>query len=246
MQRNHLCELDDGTMTIVPGIIFLPWDVFAFIDDSIDCISTPFSGPRGDYEGAVRRAEFANAQQAFYTGYVKGHSIKVETVFLPNGISTLFGPVSAWQADAGIAAMSNLNAFLVLIQRGRFFSQVGAEVLFTVFGDLAFNLGHQCIQSCYHTVAAAAQLTDAQRCCNAAMRLARITIEKNYAMLSNLFRICAEKDGYKIAKEKPYTIEQLRVCMLLTNCYICFNGNTSGSNNTFGLSPPSLSEYLSL
>jgi hypothetical protein len=46
MQRDHLRELDDGTMTIVPGINFLPWDVFAFIDDSIDRISTPSSGPR--------------------------------------------------------------------------------------------------------------------------------------------------------------------------------------------------------
>jgi hypothetical protein len=214
----------------------------------IPSITSPhlFSGPHGDYEGAARRAQFADVQQAFYTGYIKGHGIKVETVFLTNGISTLFGPVSAWQADAGIAAMSNLNAFLVLIQRGQFFSPVGAEVLFNVFGDLAFNLGHQCIQPYYRTFAAAAQLTDAQRRCNAAMRSAHITIEKNYAMVSNLFRICAEKDGYKIAKEKPYTIKQLCVCTLLTNCYICFNVNTMGSNNTFGLSLPRLSEYLSL
>ena len=82
-------------MTIIPGINFMPWDVFAFIDDSIDRISTPFSGLRGDYEGAARRAEYADAQQAFYTGYIKAHGIKVETVFLPNGLCTLFGPVSA-------------------------------------------------------------------------------------------------------------------------------------------------------
>jgi hypothetical protein len=68
------------------------------------------------------------------------YGIKVKTVFLPNGISTLFGPVSAWQADAGIVAMLNLNVFLVFIQRGQFFSPAGAEVLFTAFGDLAFNL----------------------------------------------------------------------------------------------------------
>jgi hypothetical protein len=73
VQRDHLRELVDGTMTIVPGINFMPWDVFAFIDDSIDRISTPFSGPRGDYEGAARRAEYADAQQAFYTGYIKAH-----------------------------------------------------------------------------------------------------------------------------------------------------------------------------
>jgi hypothetical protein len=116
VQRDHLRKLVDGTMRIVPGINFMPWDIFAFIDDSINRISTPFSGPCGDYEGAAHRSEYANAQQAFYTGYIKAHGIKVKTVFLLNGLCTLFGPVSAWCADAGIAAMSNLNAFLVLIQ----------------------------------------------------------------------------------------------------------------------------------
>jgi hypothetical protein len=60
------------------------------------------------------------------------------------------------------------------------------------------------------------------------------------------FCICETRDGYKIAKERPYAIEQLRVCTLLTNCYVCMNGDVAGSDNTFGLSPPMLSEYLRL
>ena len=68
IQCDHLCELVHGTMTIIPGINFMPWDVFVFIDDSINRISTPFWGPRRDYEGAAHRAEYADAQQAFYTG----------------------------------------------------------------------------------------------------------------------------------------------------------------------------------
>jgi hypothetical protein len=246
VQCDHLHELVDGTMRIVPGINVMPWDVFAFINDSIDPISTPFSGPHGDYEGAARRAEYANAQQAFYTGYIKAHGIKVETAFLPNGLCTLFGPVSARCVDTGIAAMSNLNAFLILIQQGQFFSPAGAEVLFSAFGDCAFILGHQGIKSYYRTFAAIVQLTDAQKRCNAAMRSVHITTKKNYAMVSNLFCICMTRDGYKIAKERPYAIEQLCVCTLLTNCYACMNGNVAGSDNTFGLSPPMLSKYLRL
>jgi hypothetical protein len=194
----------------------------------------------------VCRTEYANVQQAFYMGHINVHGIKVETVFLPNGLCSLFGPVSAWRANAGIVAMSNLNTFLVLIQRGQFFSPAGAEVLFSAFGDCAFNLGDQCIQSYYRAFAAGVQLTDAQKWCNAAMRSARITIKKNYAMASNLFHICATSDGYKIAKERPYAIEQLRVCTLLTNCYVCMNGDVAGSDNTFGLSPPMLSNFLRL
>ena len=71
-------------------------------------------------------------------------------------------------------------------------------------------------------------MTDVQKRCNAAMRSARITVEKYYAMVSNLFHICETRDGYKIANERPYAIEQLRVCTLLTN--------------SFGLSPPMLSK----
>jgi hypothetical protein len=154
--------------------------------------------------------------------------------------------VFAWRANAGIAATSNLNAFLVLIQQGQFFSPARARVLFSAFGDCAFNLGDQCIQSYYRAFAAGVQLTNAQKRCNAVMRSAHITIKKNFAMVSNLFRICATRDGYKIAKERPYLIEQLCVCTLLTNCYVCMNGSVVGSDNTFGLSPPMLSKYLRL
>jgi hypothetical protein len=188
VQPDHLRELVDGTMTIVPSINFMPWDVFAFIDNSIDHISTPFSGPHRDYEGAARRAEYADAQQAFYTGYIKAHGIKVETVFLPNGLCTLFGPVSAQRADAGVAAMSNLNAFLVLIQQGQFFSSTRTEVLFSAFGDCAFNLVHQCIQSYYRAFGAGAQLTDAQKRCNAVMRSACITVEQDSAPARDEYR----------------------------------------------------------
>ena len=65
-------------------------------------------------------------------------------------------------------------------------------------------------------------------------------------VVSNLFRICKTRDGYKIAKERHDAIEQLRVCTLLTNCYVCMNGDIAGSDNTFGLSPPMLKEYLRL
>jgi hypothetical protein len=144
---------------------------------SIDRILTPFSGPRGDYEGTVHRAEYADAQQAFYFGYVKDHGIKVETIFLPNGLSTLFGPMSARQADAGVLVMSNLNKFLVELQCGCFCTQVGAEVYFCGFGDSAFNLGLQAIQSYYRKFNHGAELDWPRVRYNEAMRSARIAIE---------------------------------------------------------------------
>ena len=50
----------------------------------------------------------------------------------------------------------------------------------------------------------------------------------------------------KIAKKNPYASEQLLVSHLLVNCYICVNGDQASSINAFGLTPPSLEEYLAL
>jgi hypothetical protein len=198
VQRNHQCKLIDGTLTIVPGINIMPWDVFGFIDDSIYRILTPFSGPRGDYEGAARRAKYADAQQAFFSGYVKDHGIKVKTIFLPNGPSTLFGPVSARQADVGVLAMSNLNEFLVELQRGCFITQAGAEVYFCSFGDSAFNLGLQAIQSYYCKFNRGAKLAWLQARCNKAMKLATIAIEKNTAWSAIFFASAARQRAARL------------------------------------------------
>ena len=63
--ERHVEQLD-GLYDIIPGLEFLPWDVFGFIDDSIYKISKPFSGPRGDYVGAAQKEEFDKSQRALY------------------------------------------------------------------------------------------------------------------------------------------------------------------------------------
>jgi hypothetical protein len=77
--------------------------------------------------------------------------------------------------------MSNLNKFLVELQRGRFCTQAGTEVYFCGFGDSAFNLGLQAIQSYYHEFNRGAELDWPRARCNEAMRLARIVIKKTTA-----------------------------------------------------------------
>ncbi len=104
----------------------------------------------------------------------------------------------------------------------------------------------QCIQSYYRDFAGAAQLDGARRKCNALMKAAQVTVEKSYAMVSNLFRILGSTEGYRIAKKDSVALEQFRVCILLTNCYICLNGYQAGSINTINLSLPSLEDYLVL
>ncbi len=109
--------------------------------------------------------------------------------------------------------MSNLNNYLVELQRGRFFTREGEEVYYSEFGDIAFNLGLQCIQS-YFKNYKGAELDAAQGKCNSSKKTVRIAIEKNYAQVSNGFCICCLKEGSKIAKTNPIAIEQLQVCHL--------------------------------
>ena len=179
------------------------------------------------------------------TRYKKLHGIKVETVFMPNGLTALFGPVSARRSDVGVLYMSNLDAFLCFIQRGLILAMV-LPVLYAVFGDTAFALHLECVQSYYRSLGAAADLTDDQKRINLFLKRARQTIEKNYGQLANEFHICDVKPGMKLAKPNPYALEQLRVCHLMLNCKVCLNGDQAGSTNTFGVAPPSLEQYLTL
>jgi hypothetical protein len=55
LQRDHLCELIDGSFVVIEGLEFSPCDAFAFIDNSIDDCNVPYAGPRGDWLGTARR-----------------------------------------------------------------------------------------------------------------------------------------------------------------------------------------------
>jgi hypothetical protein len=53
-QKDWLYIDHQGNATLVPGLTELPFNIFGFIDDTINPIFVLFSGPAGDYEGAPR------------------------------------------------------------------------------------------------------------------------------------------------------------------------------------------------
>ena len=80
--------------------------------------------------------------------YIRGtrthrHGIRVGTCFRPDGICTVFGPVSARHHDASVLRTSNLNSFLYELQNGHFSTTNEDPVFYTAFGDCAYNLGMQ-------------------------------------------------------------------------------------------------------
>jgi hypothetical protein len=192
-QRDHIQYDANNNPEIVPGLNHLPpeYNIFGFVDDTIDQICIPYAGPAGDFIGAPRKAQYMTAQRAVYTGYKKLHGIKMETVFLPNGISTIFGPVSARRNDLGVLGMSRLNDWLFAIQQHD-------QIRYSLLGDGIFNIhGNSLIVSYYrrHFV----PLTMAQMRINNALKSARVSIEKNYGHQSVVFRICDSKQSYKLA-----------------------------------------------
>ena len=55
-QKDRLYVNHQGNQTLVPGLNELPFSICGFIDDTIDSILVPFSGPDGDYEGYMHRS----------------------------------------------------------------------------------------------------------------------------------------------------------------------------------------------
>ena len=239
-QKDRWYHDHQGNVTWVPGLEKLPYNIFGWIDGTIDKVLVPFSGPDGDYDGAPRRAQYIDAQESVYSGWKKLHGIKLETVLLPNGISTLFGPVSARQNDRGTLNLSGLDRFLTLIQ-----TSLPAHRRCMVFGDSIYRGFLQNITSYYRAIPPDV-LTPPELKINASLRSARQPIEKNYGLTSCVQRICDSRRGYQLGKQHPYSLEQLRVCHLLINCYICFNGDQASGVNTFDCPPPTIDEYLRL
>ena len=113
-----------------------------------------------------------------YTGYKKIHCPKFETLLLPNGLSMLFGLVSARCFDRGVLTMSNINNLFLSIQDGRFVA-AGRPAFYAVLGNDTFALNLECIFS-YYCCIGGVHLTPAQDKVNMYLKTARITIEKSY------------------------------------------------------------------
>ena len=192
----------EGNVWWSPGLENLPYWIFGFIDCSIYGTNVPYSGPDGDIIGAGRKRWYDVMQRAIYTGFTHGHGMKVETVRLPNGISTVFGPVSDRRVDISytgrsVQDMSGLNEFLRCIQLGRYPRKYAA------LGDGIYGVEMECIRSYFKAHFTRAQVTPYMRVCDAEMKACRQSIEWGYGKTSNVFAICKNEDNFKLGKQNP-------------------------------------------
>ncbi len=108
-----------------------------------------------------------------YSGWKKLHGIKVETVNLPNGMSTLFSPVTGRQNDQGTLNLSELDRFLSLIQ-----AMLPAHRKCMLFGDSIF-CGQLQNNTTYYQAILPGVLTAAELKINPAFQSAQQPIKKN-------------------------------------------------------------------
>ena len=203
MRKPKLHTDENGDTWRSPGLAECPYRIFGFVDCSIYKTDVPFSGPDGDKEGAPRKPRHGITQRAIYTGWKHVHGVKVETVMLPNGISTLFGPASCRRGDVGgnasLQQMSGLNNFLSLIHRGR----PNLTPPYAALGDGVYRTNLECIRTYYRGYFNGAALTPYMRVCDAEMSGCRQSIEWGYGKTSNMFSICKDPDNFKLAESNP-------------------------------------------
>ena len=198
-----------------PGLAESPMRVFAIIDCKVYKTNVPFSGPRDGDVGAPRKRRYGTAQEAFFTGHRSRRSWKVENVLLPNGISTMFGPVSCRRTDIGGGAsvqdMSRLGNFLRLIQRGR----PALTPPYAVLGDFPYGVNMETIRTYYRAYFTPATRTEYMNICDAVFGDVRQGIEWMYGKTENNFKVCSNPNNFKMGQRNPVSVEQTLLIYLL-------------------------------
>jgi len=169
-----------------------------------------------------------------HSRYFRGHGLKFQMVFLPNGMfGSVFG--ASWNRnDNGILNLSGLADYLVSI-----LSKIPGYNFFpALYGDAIFALSAT-IVSRYQT-----PCTEWESMVNKRMSAVRICEEHAYGSVFNLFRLLTVQRQMTLLRNGATKRRLGVVTFFLHNCYTCFRGN--GANTMFRTVPPTIAEYLPL
>lgn len=164
----------------------------------------------------------------FFNGHKRLHSIKFQSLMLPNGIiQNLFGSVIGRRHDAHLLARSKV---IQKIQR----KFQGWENPPYLYGDSGYPLSTSII------VPFKGNLQGRQKRVNKRMSPLRVCVEWGFAKILQLFPFVDFKKNLKVGKEKVPKF--YKVATILTNCHTCLYG--SQVCQYFEVDPPTLEEYL--
>ena len=223
-------ELDRTHIINTP---FETWRVFGIIDDT--CIKTtrPGSGPIDDSEHAPRRVGAHEIQRAFYSGYMRAHGLKYQTLLLPNGmLGSVWGSAISHN-DVGVMNMSGLEDHLQEILD----FIPGTTSYPTLFGDAIFVPSPVVTNRIQNS-------TQEQTIIDRRMNSIRQSVELTYGLFFGLFHYFREPRRLQMLNKAELHYRTGMVGFFLLNCYTCIRGNVVTS--FFNVQPPSIEEYLPL
>lgn len=182
-------------------------------------------------DGTVRPICRPNKNQRIvYNGHKRVHSLKFQSVALPNGmIANLYGPIEGKRHDSGMLADSGLLQELEQYT----FSPTGEPMC--IYGDPAYPLRVN-LQALFRV----GQITPEMEEFNRSMSSVRVAVEWIFGDIINYFKFMDFKKNLKIGLSqvgKMYVVSAI-----LRNGLTCIYGNTTPK--FFGLQPPSLQEYF--
>ncbi|XP_074634541.1 uncharacterized protein LOC141893070 [Acropora palmata] len=170
-------------------------------------------------------------QRTVYNGHKRVHSLKFQSVTLPNGlIAHLFGPVEGRMHDARMLAVSQLYDDLEVFA----FNPAGREMC--LYGDPAYPLRVH-LQAPFRF----GILTRDMEIFNESMSAVRSSVEWLFADVINYFKFLDFKKNLKIGLSQVG--KMYLVCAILRNALTCLYSNTTAGY--FGVDPPTLNEYFS-
>jgi hypothetical protein len=233
-----------GQCTVTPGVKFAPGDFSTLVmgDCSDWRVSTPKSGPDGDYIGAARKPNWYIFQRAFFGGHNHWHAVKTLHYSLPNGLSAaMFGPVTSRRNNNLVIGWSDLDNSIVQLNQ-QVLGIHDRDQMFKIYYDCGIRGNNWICHLMPHAPAPNAPLTDCQRHEKHRMSAMRVTIEWGFDQIKSLWTFTTDSSRFKMETDPNIVNAQLRVATFLTNCFTCLNGNNMA--NYFKTDAPTLHEYL--
>jgi hypothetical protein len=219
------------------------FNIFGFIDNTMNAMCRPGGGPTRDGDNAPRNNPLI--QRAFYNGWKKVHGLKYQTVDLPNGMNFhVYGPVSLRHNDNYTLVASNINDKIANLF-------MNDELQFMIYGDSAYEWDSH-LRSRYgshssefdfdeNVAITNDKLSARQKLENKCLSSCREIIEWDYGECMKMWKMC---DYRKVLKLRKMPVSNMFKCvMILRNLHVTMNGCNASSY--FTCMPPSYEHYTS-
>ena len=193
--------------------------VLGFLDGTFISVSRP-GGPDA-------------VQRSLYSRYYKGHGLKYQGLTVPNGlILDAFGPVIGSKSDSHVLHRSGLLDKLRTVS-----DRAGCHLI--VYADSAYAMHPHVLRGYKRNM-----IHDAiQREMQKAMNSARTSVEWGFGIVQADWPFVTAESVNKINLSQCGKYWQ--VAAFISNCKTCMNGGNLVSDY-FGLTPPTLAEFLAM